>query len=426
MNIQYNKATLLIIFLLSSHILLAQENSFMVSGQYRLRGELRHGFRTLATDSSKAAFFNSQRARLVFDYKKDKITSKISIQDSRTWGDEEQKKDLGGLQVNELWVQLALSKNYALKMGRQELIYDDQRLLGNLDWGNLTISHDALLLKYENKDKHFQWHIGGAFNQSGEPLFGTKYTLKNYKALGIAWLKKEFKGNHSVSGIAILNALNSTLASSPAVKSSITFGPLYNFQDNNWKFVLGAYYQTGKTENNLDISAVMLNAYAEKSIKKVSLGAGVDYLSGNTDQTKATSSNNFSTLYPTNHKFYGSMDYFLSFPNDTRGRGLVDAYLRMKAKTSNRFSAGVDVHSFSLANKDYSGMNQIKKGLGTELDFLTDYIPFADVNLQVGYSMMLATGNMEAVKGGDSKTYNYWAFVMLKVSPVFFKHVFKN
>lgn len=71
-------------------------------------------------------------------------------------------------------------------------------------------------------------------------------------------------------------------------------------------------------------------------------------------------------------------------------------------------------------------MNQIKKGLGTELDFLTDYIPFADVNLQVGYSMMLATGNMEAVKGGDSKTYNYWAFVMLKVSPVFFKHVFKN
>lgn len=51
-------------------------------------------------------------------------------------------------------------KNYALKMGRQELIYDDQRLLGNLDWGNLTISHDALLLKYENKDKHFQWHIG--------------------------------------------------------------------------------------------------------------------------------------------------------------------------------------------------------------------------------------------------------------------------
>lgn len=56
MNIKYNKATLLILFLLSSHILLAQENIFMVSGQYRVEGELRHGFRTLATDSSKAAF----------------------------------------------------------------------------------------------------------------------------------------------------------------------------------------------------------------------------------------------------------------------------------------------------------------------------------------------------------------------------------
>jgi len=426
MKNSFHKIALIVICIISSHLLLAQENNFTISGQYRVRGELRHGFRSLAADSSKAAFFISQRARLIFDYKKDKISSKISIQDSRTWGDEEQKKDIGGLQVNELWVQLALCKNYALKMGRQELVYDDQRLLGNLDWGNLTISHDALLLKYENKENHFQWHIGGAFNQAGEPLFGTKYTLKNYKVLALAWLKKEFKESHSISAIAILNGFNSTIVSSPAVKSNITFGPIYNFHHNSWKFVLGAYYQTGKTENNLDINAGMLNAYAEKTIKKVSVGAGVDYLSGNTDNTKATSSNNFSTLYPTNHKFYGSMDYFLSFPNDTRGRGLVDAYLRMKAKTSGRFTAGIDVHSFSLANKDYTGMNQIKKSLGTELDFLTDYIPFTDVNLQVGYSMMLATKNMEAIKGGDKNSFNYWAFVMLKVSPVFFKHVFKN
>ena len=419
-----HKLTLFLI--ISSTLTQAQESNFSISGQYRVRTELRHGFRTLAADTSKAAFFISQRARLFFDYKNDKLSTKISIQDSRTWGDEEQKKDLAGLQVNELWVQLALSKDFALKMGRQELVYDDQRLLGNLDWGNSTISHDALLLKYENKEKQLQWHIAGAFNQSGEPLFGSKYTLKNYKVLGLAWLKKEINTKHTLSAIAIVNGLNATtFTTTPSLKSSITFGPLYNFHYNGWKLVLGGYYQTGKTENDLKLNAGMFNAYAEKAIKKVSLGAGVDYLSGNTDQTKINVSNNFSTLYPTNHKFYGTMDYFLSFPADTKGRGLRDAYVRLKIKASDKFTAGLDVHNLSLAHTILSGFSS-HKNLGSEVDLLTEYLPSADISLQLGYSVLLATKTMEALKGGNKNNYNYWAFAMLKVSPVFFKHTFKN
>ena len=340
--------------------------------------------------------------------------------------DEEQKKDNAGLQVNELWIQLALSNEFALKMGRQELNYDDQRLLGNSDWGSTTISHDALLLKYENKEQQLQMHFGGAFNQSGEPLFGTKYPLKNYKVLGFVWLKKDLAVKHSISAIAILNGLNATTIPISNIKTSMTIGPLYNFHHNGWKLVLAGYYQAGKTENDLKIYAFMLNGFAEKAIEKVSIGLGADYLSGNTDNTKINSSNNFSTLYPTNHKFYGTMDYFLNIPADTRGSGLLDIYLRMKLKTSAKFTAGFDLHSFSLAHKNYSGFNTINKNLGTELDLVTDFIPASDMLLQVGYSMMFATNNMEALKGVDNNSYNYWAFAMLKVSPVFFKHVFKN
>ncbi len=418
--------TLSFILIIYSINLQAQESNFSISGQYRVRTELRHGFRTLAADTSKAAFFIAQRARVIFDYKNEKLTTKISIQDSRTWGDEEQKKDLAGLQVNELWVQLALSKAFALKMGRQELVYDDQRLLGNLDWGNSTISHDALLLKYENKEKQLQVHIGGAFNQSGEPLFGTKYPLKNYKVLGLAWLRKEINKQNTISVIAILNGLNITVPVSTSIKTSSTIGPLYNFHHNGWKLVLGGYYQTGKTENNLKLNAAMLNAYAEKAIKKVSFGIGADYLSGNSDATKINESHNFSTLYPTNHKFYGAMDYFLSFPADTKGRGLTDAYLRFKANTSDKLTLGVDLHNFSLAHTYYNGLTLINKSLGTEVDLTSDYTIAPDINFQAGYSMLFATKNMEALKGGNKNSTNYWAFAMLKVNPVFFKHVFKN
>src|SRR4051812_19881400 len=100
------------ISLLFSSTLTAQENYFKISGQYRMRPEFRHGYKTLATDTSKAAFFITQRTRLVFEYKKDYITVYSSIQDIRTWGDEEPQKDIPGLSVNELWIQLALSKNF--------------------------------------------------------------------------------------------------------------------------------------------------------------------------------------------------------------------------------------------------------------------------------------------------------------------------
>ncbi len=149
---------------------ISQQNHFKITQQYRLRPEFRHGYKTLTPDTSHAAFFIAQRARLVFDYKNAGIEAYTSVQDVRTWGDEEQSKDIAGLSVNELWVQLSLNEKSSLKIGRQELVYDDQRLLGNADWNNNSRSHDALLLKYQNENNKLYWHSGGAFNQSSEPL----------------------------------------------------------------------------------------------------------------------------------------------------------------------------------------------------------------------------------------------------------------
>lgn len=402
----------------------SQSNYFKIGAQYRVRPEMRHGYKTLAPDTSHAAFFITQRARLIFDYKKDNVTAYISVQDIRTWGDEEQLKDIPGLSVNELWFELSLKKNFSIKVGRQELVYDDQRLLGNVDWSNTTRSHDALLLKHTNKEKKFYCHLGGAFNQSGEPLFGTDYNVKNYKFLGFLWLKKEFV-NSSLSALAIVNGLNSTIPTSAKAKASFTIGPLYNFQNNNFKALLGAYYQTGKTENNLLLSAYMFNSYAEIKSKKIFAGAGLDYLSGNSDKTSSDHSQSFSTLYATNHKFYGYMDYFINIPADTKQRGLIDPYLRFGIAPYKNFKTTLDAHKFYLANENGQSINKIQKELGDELDLLMEYQPSSIINLQVGYSMMFATKNMELIKGGDKNNYNGWAFIMLKISPDFFTKEFK-
>lgn len=404
----------------------AQEDYIKIKGEYRVRTELRNGYRTLVTDSSKSAFFIGQRARLVFDFKKDKIKLYFSIQDARTWGDEEQRKDLSGLQVNELWSELGFKKGFSMKLGRQELVYDDHRLLGNLDWANLTISHDALLIKYANDSNKLKWHIGGAFNQIGEPLSGTKYTLKNYKVLGFTWVKKDFKNGHSITGIAIANGLNSTVLNSSKIKATCTFGPLYNYNLNGWKGTLGAYFQGGKTENNLSQSAFMINVYGEKKIKKIIFGLGSDFLSGNGSKMGDTKSHSFNTLYATNHKFYGIMDYFLNIPNDTKQSGLVDAYGRIGYEPNKKISAALDIHNFLLAAKSKLNPIEINKELGTELDFIMDYKPTPIIHLQIGYSVLFATKNMELIKGGNADNFNTWAYIMLKISPSILLKELKN
>ena len=399
----------------------AQDNYFKIAGQYRVRPEFRKGYKTLAADTSKAAFFIAQRARLNFEYKKGNIKAYTSMQDVRTWGDEEQLKDIAGLSVNELWIELGLKDGFSVKMGRQELVYDDHRLLGNLDWANNTRSHDALVVKYTNDQKNFYWHVGGAFNQNGEPLFGTAYSLKNYKYLGYTWIKKEFFPGTYLSATAIVNGLNSVSASSPRSKASFTIGPLFNYQKNKFKGLAGIYYQTGKTDNNLMLTAMMVNLYAGIN-NKIIAGAGFDYLSGSSYNTPSTKSHSFSTLYATNHKFYGYMDYFINIPADTKQRGLVDPYIRLGVQNKKVITT-LDVHQFFTAHK-YDP--DVTTSLGAEADLTTEYRPSPVINLQAGYSMMFPAKNMEFVKGGNKNNYNGWAFIMLKISPTFFINEIKN
>lgn len=414
-------AVFFIVVILSECRFVYAQDNFSVGGQYRARTEFRNGYRTLTADSLNPAFFIGQRSRVVFDYKKDNISFYTSIQDSRTWGDEEQRKDLGGLQVNEVWLELLLMDDLALKMGRQEIAYDDHRLLGNLDWGNLSLSHDALVLKYSNKDKGFSFHAGGGFNQVGEPIFGTDYNLKNYKVLAFAWLKKELPDMYSnVTFIGIMNGLPSVDSSSKSLKSGFTLGPIYKYENKGVKALIGGYYQTGLTDNNRSISAFMVNMYGEYRNSDLSVGVGLDYMTGNANNTPANEQHGFTTLYATNHKFYGYMDYFITFPTDTRQQGFTDLYLRFGVNPVTNVTTTVDVHSFGLANELNLGSATVKKHLGVEVDFLVDYKPSKIINLQFGYSMMFANSNMELLKGGSSSNYNGWAFLMLKVSPTFF------
>lgn len=170
---------------------------FSLIGQLRTRTEVRNGLGNLVLKGSKAAAFTSQRARLTFGYKWDRLTFGVSFQDVRVWGQDAStisNADGNRFMLHEAWADLMLANKsdttikfklldlLSLKIGRQELIYDDVRLIGNLDWLQQARRHDMALLKTVHKG--WQIDLGYAFNQNSD-AFGvtsTSYVPANIPA----------------------------------------------------------------------------------------------------------------------------------------------------------------------------------------------------------------------------------------------------
>lgn len=170
------------------------EAQLSVAGQLRTRTEYRNGVGTPRPQAYDAAFFTSQRTRLTFHYKGPRLLVQASLQDVRVWGQDAStisNADGQKLGVHEAWGELIVSNNkdtalkkspvdyLAVRIGRQELVYDDSRLIGNLDWLQQGRRHDALVLKL----LHGSWQVdlGAAFNQNTDAFNynGTYYTPAN-------------------------------------------------------------------------------------------------------------------------------------------------------------------------------------------------------------------------------------------------------
>ena len=119
---------------------------FTISGQLRTRTEFRNGQGTVQQSDTIPALFTSQRTRLNLGYSGYRYKIFTAIQDVRVWGQDASTTNRttsdpnDGLMIHEAWAEISLVdtgkviKNFTLKIGRQELLYDDSRLLGNLDW----------------------------------------------------------------------------------------------------------------------------------------------------------------------------------------------------------------------------------------------------------------------------------------------------
>ena len=384
-----------------------------VDAELRPRLEYRHGFKNLFPNNADAAVFTSQRTRLNITHSIEKLNFYVSIQDVRVWGDVPQlnNSDNNGLSLHQAWAEILLDANYSLKLGRQEIIYDDSRIFGNVGWAQQARSHDLALFKY--RKGAFQANLGLAFNQSKENLTGTNLITPNtYKAMQYAWIHKDW---NNFSGSFLF--LNNGLQSPNGLKYSQTIGTHLETKVNDLGFITNLYYQFGNDVFDRDLSAYLLGLEANYNTSdKATVGLGVELQSGNDYNTATGKNNAFTPFYGTNHKFNGLMDYFY-VGNHINSVGLLNIYAKSSYKLNPKSSLTAFVHNFSAAGDINS---DVSKQLGTELDLIYGYKFTKEIGVKAGYSHLFPSEGMEVLKGNFDNDTNNWGWIMVTIKPTLF------
>ena len=394
-----------------------------INAELRPRFEYRHGFKTLFPDNEDPAAFVSQRTRLNSVYDIEKLSFHLSLQDIRIWGDVPQlnSTDKNGVGIHQAWGKIRLDPNFSLKVGRQEIIYDDQRIFGNVDWAQQARSHDALLVNYD--DSKYTINLGFAFNQNEENLTGTTLaTPGTYKSIQYIWIHKQ--GNKFSASFLFLNNglqfIDDSNSNNNETRYSQTLGTHLNYMANNLKMTSNIYYQFGNDIANNNLTAYLLSLEGSYKITpKTNLGLGAELISGNNNGSPSNYKNKaFSPLYGTNHKFNGLMDYFY-VGNHANNVGLLDIYTHTKIVLNEKSNLNLAVHKFAAAAKIGPNSNKL---LGAELDIVYGYEIQKEIGISAGYSHLFASQGMETIKGNTDGNTNNWGWIMLTINPVLFSN----
>ncbi|MRX63075.1 alginate export family protein [Maribacter luteus] len=392
-----------------------------VDAELRPRFEYRHGFGSLFPDNVDASAFISQRTRLNTSFKKDYLDFYLSVQDIRVWGDVPQlnRADRNGFSVHQAWGELLFNPEFSLKLGRQVLSYDDQRILGGVGWAQQARSHDVALFKYSKGNSSL--HLGAAFNQDAESNIGNVLTTNTYKSMQFAWFNQKWE-SISASFLFLNNGLQFTdelNADNNETRYSQTIGThLKSNKQQTLGWMANLYYQFGNDVNENDLSAYLISLEANyKMNPKWSLIAGGELMSGNDNGGVSEGENKaFTPFYGTNHKFNGLMDYFY-VGNHANNIGLMDLYLGSVFKLGEDTSLNARIHNFSAA-ADIQGSDS--KQLGVEADLVFNYNFKKDINIKAGYSQLFASEGMELLKNNVDDNSNYWGWLMVTINPTLF------
>lgn len=428
---------------------LSMAREFSLDAEFRPRGEFRSGYKAPLSKTDDPAFVIFERIRLGASYKSQLINARITVQDARVFGQETQqqvptgtKLDAPATTLYEGWAELVFPKGFAFRIGRQQLKYDDQRLLSASNWSNTGNAFDLALLLYKNKD--FQANLGYAYNNNQkDPLAGNyEYGTSFYKTMGFLWLSQRIEDSGlKITAIGIAEGFQTTETREGEIREDGTREEIKEYK-NHYRFTYGGNIDFGKTGFPLSLHATIygqsgktkkgdqtLSSYlmALKAgyviVPSFNICLGADLYSGTGSAAK--DNHTFQALYGSNHAFNGAMDYWCM--NTLPKGGLLNLTATATYKIK-KVSICASFHHFNL-QKD---MGYREKNLGQELDLDITYRFCSFAVIQGGWSTYFSSDITNAVRGvtgfGGTATsatptrFKQWAYLSLCITPTLFTY----
>ncbi len=220
--------------------------------------------------------------------------------------------DPDGSRVHQFFLTYKFTDSFSVKAGRQEIIFDDARLIGNVGWRQNGQSFDGAVFTFKkgrNKlDVAYVYRVNTIFlthiNLDGLYAFHDTFTVsKNMKITAFAYLLD-------------------TESVEPDSRDSGTYGIrlLGSVENFSYDFTYAIQNDFADGENH---GGDMINAFFNYNFGKFALGAGYNMISGQDGNDRP-----FDTLFSTAHKFNGWADQFLATNGGNLINGLDDYFFQ--------------------------------------------------------------------------------------------------
>jgi hypothetical protein len=331
------------------------------------------------------------------------ISGFIQVQDARIFGTETSTTaDMKNVDLHQAYFKIDnfFKLPMDLKVGRMELLYSNERVIGNSNWGNTGRSFDGAVLSIKGDKfkadifsvkENEKLNTGDSLDQNMCGVFTDLLVAQNYKIQPfIIWQR------------AVPSYLLNRFTLGTYIKGDISAFT----HETEFIYQFGDITASSRKQN---ISAYMFafNAsYTFDEPSKPLIGAGIDYISG--DKNSADNDYNaFNTVFGTGHKFFGSMDYFTDMPAHTYGLGIMDLIAKVAITPIENLKATLAGHIFN-ANADY----KLKDGstttnFGSEIDFTVSYKYNDNITFEGNASLFSPGDIFKEKKGSDNATWFY-------------------
>lgn len=285
-----------------------------------------------------------QRARLGLSVNfLQRVAAFVQMQDVRTWGEETDTLgdyDADGLDLHQGYLDFALSPGMRLRVGRQEISYLNQRLVGAVGFAEQARSFDAARWSLTGMGKSLNVDLFYARTRDAAPADYTGAT-----DVFAGFLQYRVTPGFVPALIAVSDV------SGPMDRVRVTGGLLVlGVFDFGLAYQVEGYYQGGRAADGLSYAAWFAAVRARYTVDfgvKPYLELFADVASGDDDPSDKDV-HAFDTLFATNHKFYGEMDLFTNLPLHTQQRGLIDLGAAIGVSLGDDLDLVATQHLFSV------------------------------------------------------------------------------